>query len=176
MKLMRYIIPVCLIALCIIPIADSYAFKLSDYEIKLEVQFFNDENVQTQALVDGIDNGLMENIIFEELEAVAVGQWSVDDIIANNQIVSQGVPTFHENVMLVDSSLTTIKTNTRIITNPIITEINTSNGANKATIQDQIVFDTQHALRNMLLSFGIKEFLWELQYDQGVVTFAEKLP
>ena len=167
-----------LVALVLIPfvVSDSYAFKLTDYEIKLEVQFFNDENVQTEQLIDSIDNGLMENIIFEQMEPIAVGQWAINDIIADNSISSSNIPTFHENVMLLDSSLTTIKTNTKITTNPIITEINTSQGANKATIQNQIVFDTQHALRNMLLGFGIKEYLWELQYDSGVVTFAEKLP
>ena len=78
--------------------------------------------------------------------------------------------------MLVDSSLTDITTNTKLTANPVITEINTSQGANKATIQDQIIFDTQHALRDMLIGFGIKEFLWELHYDAEVVMFAEKLP
>ena len=67
-------------------------------------------------------------------------------------------------------------TNTILVLDPVITEINTAQGANKGTIQDQIISDTQRALRDELISFGIKEFLWDLTFDQGVIRYADKLP
>lgn len=177
-KIMKTGFMMVIMALMLVPLViyDAEAFKLTDYEMNVKVQFLNDGNVDTNTLVSEFDNGLMEQIIFENLDPVAVGQWSIDDIISDNSLSSSNFPTFHEDVMLLDSSLTDITTNTILVLDPVITEINTAQGVNKATIQDQIISDTQRALRDSLVSFGIKEFLWDLTFDQGVIRFAEKLP
>lgn len=155
---------------------DAMAFKLTNYEMNVKVQFLNDGNVDINTLVTSFDNGLMEQIMFNTLDPVAVGQWNLDDIEADNSLSSSRFLTFHEGVVLLDSSTIDMYTNTVLVLDPVIKEINTSQGANKATLQDQIISDTQRALRDALVSFGIKEFLWDLTFDEGVIRFAEKLP
>lgn len=167
--LLSLIIP----ALIMFPILlqNADAFKLTDYEIKLEVLFFNHNQTNTNSLINAIDNGLMEDIIFDVMEPIAVGQWAPDDITADNNL-SHGFPQFH-NVVLLNGSSATIVTNSKLVLDPVIIEINTAQGANKATVQDQIINNTQSQIRDMLQGHGINEYIWTLGYDQGEITVAE---
>jgi hypothetical protein len=168
--LIAFIIPALITFPFLLQNAD--AFKLTNYEIKIEVEFFNHNQTNTNSLVSAIDNGLMEQIIFDIMEPVAVGQWSLDDIIADNSISSSAFPKFH-NVVLLNGSSATIVTNTKLVVDPVIIEINTPQGVNKATVQDQIVNNTQSELRTMLQTHDIFSYIWKLQYDQGVLEVAE---
>lgn len=160
-------------ALLMFPVVlqNADAFKLTNYEIKLEVLFFNHNQTNTSSLISSIDSGVMEEIIFDAMEPIAVGQWNLDDIIADNSFSHQS-PTFH-NVVLVNGSSATIVTDSKIVVDPVIIEINTAQGANKATVQDQIIDDTQTQIRDMLQSHGIESYIWTLGYDGGEITVAE---
>ncbi len=161
-------------SLIIFPILlqNADAFKLTNYEIKIEVEFFNHNQTNTNSLVSAIDNGLMEEIIFDIMLPIKVGQWSLDDIVADNSLSSSNFPKFH-NTTLVNGTSVTIVTNTLLTINPVILEINTAQGANKATIQDQIVDDSRIQIRNMLQSFDINSYIWKLSYDGGILEVAE---
>ena len=115
----------------------------------------------------------MEEIIYDAMLPVAVGQWSLDDIIADNSLSTSNFPKFHEAVVLTDSSTADIYTNSKLVVDPVIIEINTAQGANKATIQDQIIDDTQNSLKTLLQSYGIDTFIWTLGYDGGAIVVAE---
>lgn len=158
---------------------NAQAFKETNYTIQLEVEFFNHDTTNIDSMIDDFDSGLIEQNIFDVFSPIAVGQFSQDDIIADWNLQIRSVSTFHDFVIVnpdSSTSLVTVETNSKLVIDPVIKEINTSQGANKATLQDQIISDTQRALRDALVSFGIKEFLWDLTFDEGVIRFAEKLP
>jgi len=168
--ILSIIIPFLLVSPYIIT-QNAEAFKLTNYEIKLEVEFWSTDS--TNPFYAAVDDGLMEQIIFDTMEPIAVGQWSMDDIIADNSLSTSRFPTFHEAVVLTDSSTTDIYTNAKLVVDPVIIEINTAQGINKATIQDQIVTDTQDALRTLLQGYGIDTFIWTLGYEGGDIIIAE---
>ncbi len=135
---------------------EAEAFKLTNYEIRLEVDFHNDQfTTNLPALISDLDSGVIEQDMFAILSPVAVGQFTTDNIIAD------------WNVNIGTSSDTSVR-NSHLNYNPVITEINTAQGVNKATIQDQIVNNMKTQVTAWLNNYGITSYTWKLFYDGGV--------
>ena len=119
----KLILGIVVAGLIVTPIAiqSALAFKETNFEIRVNVDFERTEQTDIDSLVNDLDQGLFEDSIFETLDPIALGQFGPEDIVAD---WSLGVnPNGQSNLEV----------------NPVITEINTAQGVNKATIQDQLV-------------------------------------
>lgn len=133
------------------------AFKLTNYEVKVEV-FFHNENFVTDlpGMISDFDSGIIEQNMYDNvLEPIAVGQFGPEYIVSD------------WSLQIGTSSDTSVK-NSKFEYNPVITEINTAQGVTKATIQDQMVNDFRDQIRSWLSKYQIDNYLWKLYYDGGV--------
>jgi hypothetical protein len=159
--LIAFLIP-SLIILPYLLVDNAEAFKLTNYEIRLEVDFQNDEfTTNLPQLIVDLDSGVIEDDIFTIFDQVAVGQFTPDSIIADWNI-NIGSPNQGKN--------------SHLVYNPVITEINTAQGVNKATIQDQIVNNMKSQVTSWLNNYGITSYSWKLFYDGGTQVIEERPP
>ena len=159
--LIAFLIP-SLIILPYLLVNNAEAFKLTNYEIRLEVDFQNDEfTTNLPQLIADLDSGVIEDDIFTIFDQVAVGQFTPDSIIADWNI-NIGSPNQGKN--------------SHLVYNPVITEINTAQGVNKATIQDQIVNNMKSQVTSWLNTYRINSYTWTLYYDGGPQIVSDSTP
>lgn len=130
---------------------EAYAYKLTDKEIKIEVYFYRDVNTNIPQMIADFDSGLIEQNIFTVIEPVAVGQFTIDDIIADWDLI-------------IDFDTGLYKLNI----NPKIIEVNISNGVPQPTIIDALVNDGRDQVKQWLTNYGITRYDWYLYYDGGL--------
>jgi len=156
------VLSVIITSLLLVPIAsqNASAFKVTNQPIYLKVTFTQLDTTSLEALYDDLDDGLIEQNVYDVLSPVAVGQWSPSDIVAD-----WGVSVNHNtgvHVLFVD---------------PVITEINVANGVNFATINDTLVDDGRNIVTTKLANYGVHGLVtWELEYDGGLIVEQEILP
>ena len=127
---------------------EAYAYKLTDKEIKIEVQFYKTDNTDLPAMFSDFDSGLIEQNIFDVIDPVTVGQFALSDIVADWDIRIN-----------LDTGLHTLRINPKII------EVNIANGVPQPTIIDALVNDGRDQIRTWLTNYGITSYTWYLYYD-----------
>ena len=165
--------------LLLFPLHSAFAFKETNYTIQLEVEFLNTDHTKLLPMFADFDSGLIEQNIFDIFEPIAVGQFTQDNIIADWNIGINSVSKFSDFVIVnpdSSTSLVTVETNSKLVIDPLITEINTAQGVNKATIQDQIINDGVSQVKAWLEKYGIDQYIWTLHYDGGTQVIGEFAP
>lgn len=139
----------------------AYGFKVTDQEIKIQVQFVkNDLQKPDLALLfSDLDSGVIESNIVDEFEPIAVGQWSVDDVISDWNIAIDFGTGMHT-----------------LEVNPVILEINLPQGTNYPSIQDTLVDEGRNILTSQLQNYNINDYTWTLFYDGQTIIEEEQNP
>lgn len=140
------------------------AFKLTNYDIRIEVDFNNNNDTAKELFFADLDSGLIAQNIYDVFEPIAVGQWNFnqnDLSDPSNDIIDDW------QAKIITTSDTSIR-NSHVVIKPTIVEINTPQGVNKATIQDQLVNEGVDQIRAWLQKYDITEYLWTLHYDGGI--------
>ncbi len=125
------------------------------------VHFFKTD-IQTpdlDALFTDLDDGMVEHNIHSILAPVAVGSWTIDDIVSDWNISINHRSGLH-----------------KLTIDPLIKEINIANGVNFPTIHDMLVDDGREKINTKLQDYGVFEYTWFLYYDGGLAIEEEVSP
>lgn len=134
---------------------EAYAYKLTNKEIKIEVFFVKDSSTNLPLLISDFESGIIEEGMYDTLLPVSVGQFDPSAIVAD------------WDVNIIDDN------NYKLTVNPIITEINISNGVSQPTIIGALIDDGRNQIRQWLINYGISDYTWYLYYEGGLIVIEE---